>query len=122
MRFNSSAQRFRRCLTKDVTLHGQTMKAGDFVILAYGAANRDERKFPEPDSYDVTRKAKAHLGMGGGVHLCLGNSIARLAIKTSMEVFLQAIPEFSLVETDDKLEWLASSNFRSPKKLLMVRG
>ncbi len=122
MRFNSSAQRFRRCLTKDVTLHGQTMKAGDFVILAYGSANRDERKFPEPDSYDVTRKAKAHLGMGGGVHLCLGNSIARLAIKTSMEVFLEAIPEFSMVETDDKLEWLASSNFRSPKKLLMTRA
>lgn len=121
MRYNSSAQRFRRCLTRDVTLHGQTMKAGDFVILAYGAANRDERKFPNPDDYDVTRKPKGHVGMGGGVHICLGNSIARLAIKTSMEVFLDLIPNFSLAEDDDKLEWVASSNFRSPKKLLMIR-
>lgn len=121
MRYNSSAQRFRRCLTRDVSLHGQTMKAGDFVILAYGSANRDERKYPNPDEYDVTRKPKGHVGMGGGVHLCLGNSIARLAIKTSMEVFLDRIPNFSLAESDDQLEWVASSNFRSPKKLLMIR-
>ncbi len=121
MRYNSSAQRFRRCLTRDVSLHGQTMKAGDFVILAYGSANRDERKYPNPDEYDVTRKPKGHVGMGGGVHICLGNSIARLAIKTSMEVFLDRIPNFSLAESDDQLEWVASSNFRSPKKLLMIR-
>ncbi|NVK18871.1 MAG: cytochrome P450 [Methylocystaceae bacterium] len=121
MRFNSSAQRFRRCLTKDVTLHGKTMKAGDFVILAYGAANRDERKYPNPDVFDVNRNPKGHVGMGGGTHTCLGNSIARLAMKTAMEVFLEEIPHFSLAEPEDRLEWVASSNFRSPVKLLLVR-
>lgn len=120
-RFNTSAQRFRRCLTRDVTLHGETMKVGDFVILAYGAANRDPRKYENPDNYDVTRKPKGHVGLGGGVHLCLGNAIARLAVKAAMEVFLTEIPNFSQVETDDELEWLASSNFRSPKKLLFIR-
>jgi cytochrome P450 len=49
LRFNTSAQRFRRRLMKDVTLHGQTMKAGDFVCLAYGSGNRDERQYPNPD-------------------------------------------------------------------------
>jgi hypothetical protein len=49
LRFNTSAQRFRRRLMKDVTLHGQTMKAGDFVCLAYGSGNRDERQYPDPD-------------------------------------------------------------------------
>ena len=120
-RFNTSAQRFRRCLTKDVTLHGQTMKAGDFVILAYGAANRDPRKFDNPDAYDVTRKPKGHVGMGGGVHLCLGNAIARLAVNASMQVFLDRIPHFSQAMPDQQLEWLASSNFRSPKKLILIR-
>ena len=43
LRFNTSAQRFKRCLQVDTELHGQTMKAGDFVMLAYGSANRDER-------------------------------------------------------------------------------
>lgn len=120
-RFNTSAQRFRRCLTKDVTLHGQTMKAGDFVILAYGAANRDPRKFQNPNDYDVTRNAKGHVGLGGGVHLCLGNAIARLATQAAMEVFLSEIPHFRQAEADDALEWLASSNFRSPKKLMLTR-
>jgi len=121
MRFNTSAQRFRRCLTKDVTLHGETMKAGDFVILAYGAANRDKRKYENPDVYDVTRNSKGHVGMGGGTHTCLGNSVARLAIKSAMEVFLEEIPHFSLAEPVDRLEWVASSNFRSPVKLLLLR-
>ena len=49
LRFNTSAQRFRRRLMKDVELHGQTMKEGDFVCLAYGSGNRDERQYPDPD-------------------------------------------------------------------------
>ncbi len=120
-RFNTSAQRFRRCLTKDVSLHDQTMKAGDFVILAYGAANRDPRRFENPNTYDITRDSRGHLGMGGGVHNCLGNAIARLAVTAAMEVFLTEIPNFAQAEQEEDLEWLASSNFRSPKKLLLVR-
>ena len=61
------------------TLHGQTMRAGDFVCLAYGSGNRDERQFPNPDVYDIARKPRGHLGFGGGVHACLGDAIARLA-------------------------------------------
>ncbi len=56
LRFNTSAQRFKRCLTRDLSLHGQTMKAGDFVCLAYGSGNRDERQFPNPDVYDIARR------------------------------------------------------------------
>ncbi|MGB1027226.1 MAG: cytochrome P450, partial [Rhodospirillaceae bacterium] len=107
--------RFRRCLTKDVSVHGQTMKAGDFVMLAYGAGNRDERQFPDPDVYDIARKPKGHLGFGGGVHACLGTAIARLACKIAMEEFLARYPNYERTETD--LPWVPSSNFRSPMRL-----
>lgn len=120
LRFNTSAQRFRRCLQKDVELHGQTMRAGEFVCLAYGSGNRDERQFPDPDTYDIYRKPKGHLGFGGGVHACLGTAIARLACRIAFEALLQRIPDFRRVE--DQLPWIPSSTFRSPMRLeLAVR-
>ena len=112
LRFNTSAQRFRRRLMKDVELHGQTMKEGDFVCLAYGSGNRDERQFPNPDAYDITRKPRGHLGFGGGVHACLGTAIARMAVKIAFEEFHKVVPQYKRVA--DQLPWMPSSTFRSP--------
>jgi cytochrome P450 len=115
LRFNTSAQRFRRCLQKDVTLHGQAMRAGDFLCLAYGSANRDERQFPNPDVYDITRKPRGHLGFGGGVHACLGTAIARLSVKIAFEELHKVIPNYARAE--ESLQWMPSSTFRSPLRL-----
>jgi cytochrome P450 len=120
LRFNTSAQRFRRCLTRDTELHGQTMRAGDFVCLAYGSGNRDERQFTEPDRYDIARKPKGHLGFGGSVHACLGTAIARLSVKIAMEEFHQVIPEYRCVQ--EQLPWMPSSTFRSPLRLELARA
>jgi cytochrome P450 len=119
LRFNTSAQRFRRCLQKDLELHGQKMKAGDFVCLAYGAGNRDERQFPNADVYDLSRKPRGHLGFGGGVHACLGTMIARLAVKTAMEEFHKIVPDYR--RAADQLPWIPSSTFRSPMRLDLVK-
>jgi cytochrome P450 len=115
LRFNTSAQRFRRCLQTDAELHGQTMKAGDFVCLAYGSGNRDERQFPDADVYDLERRPKGHLGFGGGVHACLGTAIARLAARVAMEEFHRVVPDYS--RAHEALDWMPSSTFRSPLKL-----
>lgn len=115
LRFNTSAQRFRRCLTRDVELHGQTMREGDFVCLAYGSGNRDERQFPDPDRYDIHRNPRGHLGFGRGVHACLGAAIARMAVRVSFEEFLARYPGFRRV--DETLPWMPSTTFRSPLRL-----
>ena len=115
LRFNTSGQRFRRRLVKDVALHGQTMKTGDFVCLAYGSGNRDERQYPNPDVYDIRRKPKGHLGLGGGVHACLGAMVARMAVKIIFEEFLRAFPDFR--RTQRELPWMPSTTFRSPMRL-----
>jgi hypothetical protein len=112
LRFNTSAQRFRRCIQHDVTLHGQNMRAGDFVCLAYGSGNRDERQYPNPDVYDIARKPRGHLGFGGGVHACLGSAIARLAVKIAFEEFHKVVPDYRRVQ--EQLSWMPSSTFRSP--------
>jgi cytochrome P450 len=115
LRFNTSAQRFKRTATRNIELHGQRIRSGDKVVLAYGSANRDSRKFPKADVYDITRRPRAHLGFGAGAHSCLGNHMARIVTATSMRSFLEAIPDFQL--TCQRLEWISSSNFRSPASL-----
>jgi hypothetical protein len=120
LRFNTSAQRFRRRLMTDVALHGQTMKQGDFVCLAYGSGNRDERQYPNPDLYNIGRKPRGHLGFGGGVHACLGSAIARLAIKIAFEEFHKVFPDYERVQ--QQLAWMPSSTFRSPLQLHLSVG
>jgi cytochrome P450 len=76
--------------------------------------------FENPDVYDITRRAKRHLGFGGGVHACLGSMIGRLATQIAYEELLARIPEFA--RTQAVLDWVPSSNFRSPKALALWRG
>ncbi|HET9656195.1 MAG TPA: cytochrome P450 [Kineosporiaceae bacterium] len=120
LRYNTSAQRFRRCLQRDVELHGQTMRAGDFVCLAYGSGNRDDRQFPDADVYDLGRKPRGHLGFGGGVHACLGSSIGRLATAIAFEEFHKVVPDYGRAE--QRLDWMPSSTFRSPLRLTLDVG
>ena len=117
LRFNTSAQRFKRTCARETVLHGKTIRPGDTVILAYGSANRDHRKFPDPDVYDIDRKPVGHLGFGGGKHFCLGSQMARFVTDVAMRRFLARVPEFKLTTPRDQLTWISSSNFRSPVAL-----
>ena len=117
LRFNTSAQRFRRRLMKDTELYGQKLREGDFVCLAYGSGNRDDRQFPDAERYDLARKPRGHLGFGGGVHACLGTAVARMATKIAFEEFHKAFPKYTRVA--DQLAWMPSSTFRSPMRLLL---
>lgn len=119
LRYNTSAQRFKRRLTRDHELHGQQMREGDFVCLAFGAANRDERQYPDPDVYDIHRSTKGHLGFGGSVHVCLGTTIARMSVKIGMKAFHDVVPHYERTDTD--LPWMPSSTFRSPMVLNLAK-
>jgi cytochrome P450 len=120
LRFNTSAQRFKRVATRDVELHGETIAAGDKVVLAFGSGNRDGRKFPDPDTFDINRRPQGHLGFGSGKHFCLGAQMARLVTEVAMGRFLQRVPDYHLAV--DMVAWNSSSNFRSPTALPFTRG
>jgi hypothetical protein len=94
------------------------MRAGDFVCLAYGSGNRDERQYPDPDRYDITRKPRGHLGFGGGVHACLGTAIARLSVKIAFDEFHKVVPNYT-PRGRSQLPWMPSSTFRSPATFLL---
>ena len=78
VRLATPLQLVGRTTSRDVTLHGVTIPAGGRVVLVYGAANRDERQFADPDRFDITRGRFRHLGFGEGLHGCLGAPLARL--------------------------------------------
>jgi cytochrome P450 len=120
LRFNTSAQRFKRTIAREIELHGQTLRVGDKVVLAYGSGNRDERKFPNPDIYDIDRRPLGHLGFGSGKHFCLGSQMARLVTEVAMKRFLERVPDYHL--TTDRIMWNSSSNFRSPTALPFAVG
>jgi hypothetical protein len=96
LRYDNSSQMLARALTCDVELHGKTMRKGDKVALLVGAANRDERVFPDPDVYDVTRDCKQSLSFGYGTHFCLGASLARLEARVSLEEVMARFADYEI--------------------------
>ena len=78
LRFEAPVQTFFRTTTRDVELDGVPIPAGEKVLLFLGAAGRDPRHWPEPDTFDITRRATGHVGFGFGIHACVGMAMARL--------------------------------------------
>jgi len=111
LRYNTSAQRFSRTLTRNVSLHGQSLEANDKIMLLFGSANRDPRMFPDADRYDVDRKPSQHLGFGHGKHYCIGAGFARLLTRVMTEELIRIGPHYQLAV--DELDWLPSPAFRS---------
>jgi cytochrome P450 family 142 subfamily A polypeptide 1 len=96
LRWVSPIKNMARTVTRDVELHGQTLDAGDQVILMYPAANRDASVFDDPDHFDVRRTPNPHLAFGFGPHFCLGASLARLELKVMFSELLRRLPDLRL--------------------------
>jgi cytochrome P450 len=96
LRIESPTQALSRTAMRDVELHGTTIPAGSRVMLLWGAANLDDREFPDPEVFDIHRRAARHLGFGHGIHVCLGAALARLESRVAVEELLARSPEYEL--------------------------
>jgi cytochrome P450 len=96
LRYATPLQLVGRTTSRAVTLQGVTIPKGGRVVLVYGAANRDERQFSNPDRFDVTRGRFRHLGFGEGAHGCLGAPLARLEVKVAVEEALPVLGDYTL--------------------------
>lgn len=102
IRLATPLQLVGRTAAREVTLHGVTIPAGGRVVLVYGAANRDERRFTDPDRFDVTRGRFRHLGFGEGMHGCLGAPLARLEAKVALEEALGVLGDYTIAEPPER--------------------
>lgn len=78
VRFESPVQTFFRTTTREVDVSGYRIREGQKILMFLGAANRDPRRWVEPDRYDIARKTSGHVGFGSGIHMCVGQLVARL--------------------------------------------
>ena len=96
LRFEPPAPHVARCVTKDVEYHGRTVPAGSVMLMLMGSANRDDRKYPDGDSFQARREVKGHLSFGFGLHFCLGAALARLEGRVALEEVLKRFPAWTV--------------------------
>ena len=111
LRYDSPVQGLARTLTRDVTIHGETIPQDAKVLLVYGSANRDEREFADPDRFDIHRRIERSVAFGHGVHYCLGAALARLEGRVAYEELLGRFPDYGL-DDPQNLERLHSGPIR----------
>ena len=115
LRYDGAVQGVFRVAVRDVELAGTTIPADALVFYLNGSANRDERKYAEPDRFDVLRNPRDHLAFGYGIHYCLGAQLARLEAKVALDALLFEQPPF--VRTSGEVTRVDGLAVRGPKTL-----
>ena len=86
----------KRVATEDIEIGGVTIAAGEGVIIATDLANRDEQVFEDPDTLDLSRNPRNHVGFGFGIHQCLGQNLARVELQVVYPTLLARVPGLRL--------------------------
>ncbi|WP_297699583.1 cytochrome P450 [Mycobacterium sp.] len=116
VRWTSPSPSKRRTATRDVTLGGQSIKAGQKIQIWEGSANRDASVFDGADEFDIARKPNPHLGFGQGVHYCLGANLARLELRV---LFEELLCRFGTVRVVRPVEWARSNRHTGIRHLVV---
>ena len=97
VRWGTPVVHFRRTATQDAEIGGQPIAKGEKVVMWFNSANRDERQFRDPYTFDITRSPNAHFGYGGGgPHFCLGANLARREIRVMFEEMFRRLPDLTV--------------------------
>jgi cytochrome P450 len=103
LRFEPPAPHVGRYVATDAEFHGQTVPEGSAILFLVGAANRDDRRFPDGDTFDIHRKATAHITFGYGAHFCLGAALARLEGRIALDELLNRFATWDVDPTGARI-------------------
>jgi cytochrome P450 len=118
LRYESPSPVQARLVMQDVEHHGEVVPAGSAMLLLNGSGNRDVRKFPDGDTFDIHRPIDHHLAFGYGIHFCLGAALARLEGRVALDEVLQRFPEWDV--DWDNAEQARTSTVRGWERLPVV--
>jgi cytochrome P450 len=116
VRWTSPSPSKRRTATRDVTVGGASIAAGQKVQIWEGSANRDASVFDDADEFDIERKPNPHIGFGQGVHYCLGANLARLELRV---LFEELLSRFGTVQVVRDVEWTRSNRHTGIRHLVV---
>jgi cytochrome P450 len=120
LRWDAPLQLFERwVLEPGVEIAGHPIGVGDEVVMLFGSAERDPRRFDDPDRFDIGRGDTAHIGFGGGIHFCVGAPLARQELDVSLAGLVDRFPNLSLIEEP---EYHPTFVIRGLKQLLVTTG
>jgi len=103
LRYEPPAPHIGRYVARDVAVYGRTVPEGSVMLFLVGAANRDDRRYPDGDRFDIHREIRQHLTFGYGIHFCLGAALARLEGRVALEEVLKRFPEWEVDSANAKL-------------------
>ncbi|MBW2270149.1 MAG: cytochrome P450 [Deltaproteobacteria bacterium] len=106
LRYEAPTQALPRRVTREIEIHGRKLRSDEEVSLVWGSGNHDERRFPDPERFDIGRQDNRHLALGHGVHFCMGSNLARLEGRVAFETLLERLPGYALAREP---QWLPSS-------------
>ena len=109
-----------RLVREDMRWHGVDMKADDWILLSFPAANRDPAHFDRASEVVIDREVNRHAAFGLGIHRCVGSHLARMELRVALEVWLERIPEFTLADPS-AVTW-ATGQIRGPRTLPLRVG
>jgi cytochrome P450 len=120
LRFQPTGPHIARYVARDTEYHGTTVPAGSAMLLLVGSANRDDRRWTDPDRFDVRRDEGAHLTFGFGMHFCLGAALARLEGRVALDEVLTRFPDWEV--DHDHIEMASTSTVRGWKSMPVFVG
>jgi cytochrome P450 len=118
LRFEPTGPHVARWIARDFECYGTTVPVGSAMLLLFGAANRDPRRYADPDKFDIHRDNISHLTFGKGLHYCLGANLARLEGRVALDELLNRWPEWEI--DYDTLQLAPTSTVRGWERLRMV--
>ena len=118
LRFEPTGHASARYVMEDIDLHGTTIPAGSPILLIMASANRDPRRYPDPDVFDIHREDTQHLTFGFGLHFCLGANLARLEGRVALDEMLKRFPTWEI--DYDNIELAPTSTVRGWERMPIV--
>jgi cytochrome P450 len=118
LRFEPTGHAVARYVMQDVEYHGRTIPEGSAVLLLAASANRDPRRYPDPDVFDIHREDVQHLTFGFGLHYCLGANLARLEGRVALDELLNRFPEWDVDR--DRMQLAPTSTVRGWARMPVI--